>query len=53
MPTLICPLHSNLVGMCVLLFTALNEQLVMACLLIFPRMAFPVLVLEFSFYLVK
>jgi len=46
MPTLIYPLYSNLVGISVQLFTALNEQPVMACLLIFPKMAFPLLVVN-------
>lgn len=51
MPMLICPLYWNLVGMCVQLFTALNEQPAMTCLLIFPKMAFPVLVVKCSFLL--
>ena len=46
MPTLIYPLYSNLVGISVQLFTALNEQPVMACLLIFQKMAFPLLVVN-------
>lgn len=50
MPMLICHLYSNLVGMSVQLFTALSEQLVMSCLPIFPKMAFPVLVSKYIFY---